>query len=362
MTIKTASTKAASNMEELLAKSSFKVKGFSRGEKVSAKFVGMAGRSAIFDLGAKSEGVISGIYFEDSKDFVRGLKPGNVVTLTVIEPETREGVVLLSARAAAADSVWERFETMKREGKEHSVVVKSVTGAGASIELEGVSAFVPASQLGKAALAEGDKLAGKTIRVKVVEVDKSKRRVLASEKAVSEAGAEEEIKQAIKTLKQGEIYDGVVKQLTTFGAFVAVAAGKTEVEGLVHVSELSWEKNIKPEDIVAVGDRVKVKILGPRDGKLSLSIKQAQKDPWEGIENKFKVEDKLKGKITKQSDFGVFVELLPGVEGLIHVTKIPPATKLEKGKEVDVYIEEIDPKAKKISLGLVLTSKPIGYK
>lgn len=349
-------------MEELMAKSAFNIKGFSRGQKVSAKYMGMSDNSAIFDLGSKSEGVISGTYFEDSKDFVRGLKTGETITLTVIEPETKEGVVLLSARAAAADSVWGRFEKMKSEGKEHSAMVKSVSGSGLSVEIEGVSAFVPSSHLGKQASAQGDKLVGRTIKVKIVEVDKSKRRVLASEKSVSEAGAEEEIKKAIKSLKEGEVYDGVVKQLTTFGAFVAVKAGKAEVEGLVHVSELSWEKNIKPEDIVEVGQKVKVKILGPRDGKLSLSIKQAQKDPWENVADKFKVEDKIKGKVTKQSDFGAFVEIAPGIEGLVHVTKIPPATKLERGKEVDVYIEEIDPKAKKISLGLVLTSKPIGYK
>ena len=353
------SLRGASTMEELMAKSTFNIKGFSRGQKVSAKYVGMSGKSAIFDLGSKSEGVISGTYLEDSKDFVRGLKVGSITTLTVIEPETRDGIVLLSARAAAADSVWERFETMKKEDKEHSATVKSVSGSGVSVEIEGVSAFVPSSHLGKLASGAGEKLVGKVIKVKIVEVDKSKRRVLASEKAVSEAGAEEEIKKAMKALKEGEIYDGVVKQLTTFGVFVEVGSG---LEGLVHVSEMSWEKNIKPEDIVSVGDKVKVKILGPRDGKLSLSIKQAQKDPWETVSDKFKVEDKLKGRVTKQSDFGVFVELTPGVEGLVHVTKIPPATKLERGKEVEVYIEEIDAKAKKISLGLVLTSKPLGYK
>lgn len=360
--MKTQTSKAASSMEELLAKSSFNVKGFTRGEKVDAKVVNISSKTAIFDLGSKSEGVINGIYFEQSKEFLRSLKSGETVRLTVIEPETREGIVLLSARSAASDSTWDRFEAYKKEGKELTASVKSVSGSGASVEIEGVGAFVPSSQLGKKAASAGESLVGKTLKVKVMEVDKSKRRVLVSEKAVSEAGHEEEVQKAISELKKGEIYDGEVTQLTNFGAFVAIKEDKTAVEGLVHVSELSWEKQIKPEDIVKIGDKIKVKVLGLRDGKLSLSLKQAQKDPWEAVAEKIKVDDKLKGKVTKQSDFGVFVELFPGVEGLIHVTKIPPATKLEKGKEINVTVEEIDPKAKKISLGLVLTSKPIGYK
>ncbi len=362
MTTKITSKAQASTMEELLAKSSFNVKGFSRGEKVNAKFKGISGKSAIFDLGSKSEGLIAGSNFEESKDFIRGLKVGESVLLVVLDPETRDGVVLLSARHAAADYGWDKFEELKKTGKELNASVKSVSGSGVSVEIEGVSAFIPASQLGKVTTSQGEKLVGKSLRVKIIEVDKSKRRVLASEKAVSEAGHEKEVKEAIDALKTGEIYDGKVTQLTTFGAFVAIKEEQTQVEGLVHVSELSWEKNIKPEDVVKEGQEVRVKVLGLRDGKLSLSMKQAQKDPWEAEAAKFKVEDKLKGKVTKQSDFGVFVELTPGVEGLIHVTKIPPATNLEKGKEVDVYIEEIDTKKKKISLGLVLTSKPIGYK
>ena len=252
MTTKPSANKNASTMEELLAKSSFNVKGFTRGQKVNAKFTGISGKTAVFDLGSKSEGVINGINFEESKDFIRTLKLGQVVSLVVLDPETREGIVLLSARHAAADSIWERFDEFKKDGKEHSATVKSFSGAGASVEIEGVSAFVPSSQLGKVAMAKGDKLVGMVIKVKIVEVDKSKRRVLASEKAVSEAGHEEDVQNAIKALKEGEIYDGEITQLTSFGAFVAIKADETQVEGLVHVSELSWEKNIKPEDVVSV--------------------------------------------------------------------------------------------------------------
>ena len=135
-----------------------------------------------------------------------------------------------------------------------------------------------------------------------------------------------------------------------------------QLEGLVHVSELSWGKVSHPLDLVSVGDKVKVAVIGTKDGKLALSIKQATKDPWTSVSEKYKKDTKTKGKITKQSDFGVFVQLEPGIEGLIHITKIPPGKKLEVGSEIDCYVEEVDSKNKKISLGLVLTSIPVGYK
>ncbi len=118
----------------------------------------------------------------------------------------------------------------------------------------------------------------------------------------------------------------------------------------------------KPGDSLKKGDKIKVKVLGVKDGRLSLSVKQALEDPWKNISKKFKVDDKITGKIVRNSDFGTFVELAPGIEGLVHITKIPPATKLIVGEKVNCYIEEIDEKNKKISLGLVLSSKPVGYK
>jgi ribosomal protein S1 len=158
-----------------------------------------------------------------------------------------------------------------------------------------------------------------------------------------------------------------VTKIYAFGCFVQIQVEikkgkKVPVEGLVHISELSWEKVSDSKEIVTEGEKVKVKIIGKKDDKLSLSMKQAKKDPWESAVKKYKKDKKLKGKVVRLSDYGVFVQLEPGVEGLIHMTKIPPATKLEEGKQVDVYVERIDPEARKLSLGLVLTTKPIGYK
>jgi len=137
---------------------------------------------------------------------------------------------------------------------------------------------------------------------------------------------------------------------------------KALVEGLVHISELSWEKTAKVSDVIHEGDKVKVRVLGARDGRLSLSIKHAMEDPWDKFVKKFKVEDRFKGKVMKLSDFGIFVQIVPGVEGLVHMTKIPPATRFNVGDEVNCYIEELDIVTKKVGLGLVLSAKPVGYK
>ena len=192
-----------------------------------------------------------------------------------------------------------------------------------------------------------------------------------SEKAVSEATDIKLAKEFLDKIKEGDIYDAVVTTVASFGCFVRLDVGKeapTKVkksfapEGLVHVSELSWSKVENVSDAVKIGDKVKVKVIGTKDGKLSLSVKRAKVDPWTKAGDKYHVDTKYEGKVVKISDFGIFVELEPGVEGLIHITKIPPATRLREGEKINCIVEEIDAKSKKMSLGLVLSSKPIGYK
>ena len=358
--------KLASSMEELLAKTGYNIKGFTRGEKIKAKLLEISPRSAIFDIGGKGEGVLIDNYFQEAKEYLRSLKIGDTATATVMDPETSDGSVLLSLRQAASDSVWDYLESAKKNNTALNVLVKTSSASGILVEHEGLSGFIPTSQIGKAALARLDDLSGKRIKVKVIEIDKKRKRVVFSEKAVTEAGDIALNQKAQKTLKEGTIYKGTIVTVADFGIFVAIPVKveekKLDIEGLVHVSELSWEKVEKPSESFKKGQKVEVKVLAARGGKLSLSIKQAGKDPWEKAAQKYKVEEKIKGKIVRVSDFGVFVQLEPGIEGLIHITKIPPARHLKVGDEVQCYIEEIDSKEKRISLGLVLTSKPVGYK
>jgi small subunit ribosomal protein S1 len=357
---------AAKTMEELLAQSKTQIKSFRRGQKIEAKLLELGGSWATFDIGGKAEGMLADIYYNEAKDFLKTLKIGDTAQATVINPESTDGRVLLSFRNAANDSVWERLEELRKDGKVVSVKVYSVNDKGLNVDFEAISGFLPKTQIGKAKMAHYDKLEGTTLDVKIVEVNKERKNVLFSERLVSEKDEVEKLEKALNQIKEGEMYEGVVTQNTSFGSFVEIPVknGKeeTKVEGLVHISEISWEKVQDSSSVFKPGDKVKVQVLGFRDGKLALSAKGAKSDPWIEIGDKYQKEQKLAGTVTKQTDYGVFVQLEPGVEGLIHMTKVAPGTKFEKGQEVNVYIEEIDPKARKISLGMVLTAKPVNYR
>lgn len=287
---------------------------------------------------------------------------GDEVSATVLIPETKEGTVLLSLRHAANDAIWEILEKHFREKTEISVKGKSASRAGVMVEVEGIYGFIPASQVGKK-YTDLEELVEKNFKAIIIDLNRRNNKIVLSEKEVSEAGEIKLNKEALKKVKEGEIYDGKVITITNFGCFVRLDIDKkVNVEGLVHISEIAWDKVRKVTDVLREGDKVKVKVIEVRDGRLSLSIKQAQKDPWEDIAAKYKPEQKFKGTVTKVSDFGIFVQIEPGVEGLVHITKIPPATKFNIGDKVDCYIEEVNPSEKRISLGITLTSKPINYK
>lgn len=347
-----------------------KIKGFKRGDKIEARLTELGKKTATFDVGGKSEGILYDVYFDEARDYLSKMKPGDSVTAMVIDPETPDGSVLLSLRQAANEVMWESLEAARDHNDPISVLVRAVTPKGISVDVSSnISAFIPLTQIGKKTAANLDSFLGRSIKARVLETDKARRRILLSEKAVSEERELALEKRTIDQLTDGGIYDGVVRELTPFGAFVEIVVPPTEendremkLEGMVHVSEISWQKVKEPAEVLEEGEKVEVKYLGLRDGKLAFSIKQAAADPWSKVEEKYAIDQRLKGKVVRSSDFGTFVEIEPGVEGLIHITKIPPATKLTMSQEVEVYIEEIDEANRKISLGLVLTTKPVGYK
>lgn len=356
------STKSVS-MADLLAKAKFKIKAYSLGDRIKAKVVAKNPNSLILDISGKSEGIVSEKAFIEARDLIRDLKIGDEVTATVLIPETKEGNTLLSLRQAAREAVWGKLEKFKEESKGIDVKGRSALPSGVTVEFGGILGFIPSSQVGRQYSDNLEELVGKNFKAKIIEINKNSNKVVLSERMVSEEGEMKLNKEALEKIKEGEIYEGTVTTVTNFGCFVKLELGKDlDVEGLVHISEISWEKVVRVADILRKGDNVKVKVLSQRDGKLSLSIRHAQKDPWTEADKKYQQETKFKGKVVKLSDFGVFVQIEPGLEGLVHITKIPPATKLRVGDEVNCYIEEIDTKERKISLGLVLTTKPVGYK
>jgi len=358
----TTSPRAGITMAELLAKSKAKVNQFTKGQRVEATILSKAPNLIVFDIGGKSEGLVKEKGYTDAKEYIETLKVGQKVLATVLVPETSEGTTILALKDAIRDISWVDLEKAKENGEAVPVLGKGVNVSGFVVDVMGVEGFIPTSQMGKEALAEAQNLVGKYFKAKVMEVDKMNKKVVLSEKEISEAGDIALAKSALKNIKEGEIYDGVVTTIAPFGAFVKISVGKAKLEGLVHVSEISYKKVGLPSDVLKVGQEVKVKVLASHVGKLALSMKQAIPDPWLKVEDKYKAEDKITGRVVRISDFGVFVELEPGVEGLIHITKIPPTQKIAIGDEVRCTIEEVNVKDKRIALGLVLTSIPLGYK
>jgi ribosomal protein S1 len=361
-TTKIKETSKSVTMADLLAKSKSSIKNLSLGQRVKGTVIQKLSKSLILDIKGKAEGVVAEKAFAEAREYISKLKVGDEVTAVVLVPEMRDGSTLLSLRDAVSQSAWKTIEDAYKEGGEVPALAKGVTASGVTVDVNGISGFVPTSQLSKELAKDTNNLVGKYFKAKVIELDRQKNKLVLSEREVTDAKDIAAAKKAIASIKDGDIYDAVVTTVANFGVFTKIKVDKSEVEGLVHVSEISWGKVAHPSDLLKLGDKIKVKVIGTKDGKLALSIKNAMKDPWSDVDKKYKVEDRITGKVTKVTDFGVFVELETGVEGLVHMTKIAPGKKFSVGDEVKVYIEEIDTKSRKISLGLVLTSIPVGYK
>jgi small subunit ribosomal protein S1 len=360
------STNTPKTMAELLASAKNKIVRFGKGDKVEGVVLEITPKALILDIGGKSEGIVAEKAFLEARDFIRNLKVGDKVRGEVIVSETPDGFTVISLRNSAKDFVWEKINSSYDEGHPISVQIMNVNPMGLIADVHGLSGFIPTSQIGKELAKNLGNLQGKNVEAMIIDVDRDSNKIVLSERAVSEKEQVEAEKKAMETIKEGELFEGIVTTVSDFGVFVKIHAGKVssgvDLEGLVHISELSWEKVGKPSDVLSVGNKVKVKVIEKRNGKLALSIKDAKEDPWIKVEEKYSPEMHVKGRVVKMSDFGAFVELEPGIEGLIHMTKIPPATKLKSGDEVSCTIEEVDLKEKRISLGLVLSSKPLGYK
>ena len=361
-------------MEELLKVTGYELKGLKKGQKVEGLITDITKRMILIDIGAKTEGVVVDKEYEIAREMMQDLKIGDTVEAFVGSPENDRGQILLSLRQTAMNKRWEIFDELLKTGKAIDVRGLEVNKGGIIVKIQGVRGFVPSSQFGREYLGRLNDLQNRDFSVKVIEVDREKNRLIFSEKAVSEQESLAQQSEALKQVKVGDQLEGMVSGIMPFGVFIrANVKGKPSkdkkddglfLEGLVHISEISWEKVDNPGEYFKTGDKIKVKVIGvdEKSSRLNLSVKQLQDDPWTKMAKEYPEGSKVKGEITKLAAFGAFVNLAPGVDGLIHISKIPTDKEFKVGQKIECFVEQVDLEHRRMSLSLALVKKPVGYK
>ncbi|MCW5835781.1 MAG: 30S ribosomal protein S1 [Labilithrix sp.] len=327
------------------------------GEIVQGTVVAVQRDNVIIDIGGKSEGMISLSEFTDAGGEVT-VKAGDRVDVFIESRENDDGLVTLSKEKADKMKVWDEISgACERDELIEGTISQRVKG-GLSVTIKGgVKAFLPGSQVDLRPIRNLDKLIGQTYQFKVIKFNKKRGNIVLSRRVLLEKERDEQKTKTLETLEEGKIVRGVIKNITEYGAFVDLGG----IDGLLHITDMSWGRVNHPEELFKVGDEVTVKVLkyNPETERVSLGLKQTQEDPWSHAEEAFPPAKKVHGKVMSITDYGAFVELEPGVEGLIHVSEMSwtkkvkhPSKLLEVGQEIDCQVLEVDAKAKRISLGL----------
>lgn len=356
--------KDSSVMKDLLDKKSLDVKRFQPGDLIEGVVVSVTHGEILVDVGAKSEGIISGAELSDVDKSYKSLKPGDVLLAMVLQAENDQGYLVLSLRRAEKDRKWHDIDYAFKNSSVVEAIVIEYNKGGLLVDCLGLRGFVPLSHLDRvhfandiAKFAAGSEtelkaslkvLSGKALKVKVIEVDKAKNRLVLSEKDALGTYTEEAKQEKLSKIKNGDILEGLVTGIMPFGVFVDLDG----VEGLVHISEIAWEKVNHPSNYFSVGSPVTVKVLGVDDdsGKLALSVKRLTSNPWDTAEAKYPVGTKIKGLVTKVVPFGAFVNLEKGLDGLVHVSETNGP--LEEGQQVEAVVTQIDSANQKLALSI----------
>lgn len=342
-------------------------------EVVKGKVVKITDDDAIIDINAKSEGVISLNEFRYNPD----LQEGDEVDVFIDKREDEEGQLKLSHRKARVIKAWERVNQAQKDGSIVNGYVKCRTKGGMIVDVFGIEAFLPGSQIDVKPITDYDAYVGKTMEFKVVKINHEFKNVVVSHKALIEADIEEQKKEIIGQLEKGQVLEGVVKNITSYGVFVDLGG----VDGLIHITDLSWSRISHPGEILEVDQKLNVVILDFDEDKsrIQLGLKQLSKHPWETLDENLKEGDVVEGEVTVIADYGAFIEIKEGVEGLIHVSEMSWSTHLRSaqdfvnvGDKVEAKILSMDREERKMSLGIKqltpdpwtdITSKyPVGSK
>jgi small subunit ribosomal protein S1 len=360
--------KQPETMEELLALTGYNLKGVKKGDVVDGVIARVLPKEITIEIGGKTEGVVIDRELENYHDMLMALKPGDKVVAQVIVAENDRGQSVLSLRRSIFEKRWEDLAAHQKDGTPVEVILKEPVRGGILVDFGGLRGYIPQSQLDGGLSKQTERVSGKRISVKVVEVDKETNRLVFSQRAISEGATLSRQKELLDALTVGESVQATITGVVPFGAFgrlsVTKDGTKHDIEGLIHISEIAWEKVEDVGQYLKVGDSVKVKIIGvdPATGKLTLSLKQLLPDPWEHVLDMFEKDTTVKGTVSRVSPYGIFVTLSPGVEGLIHISKISPGQEPKNGDEITCLIEDIKPDQRKISLSMALTEKPMGYR
>ncbi|MFS4456880.1 30S ribosomal protein S1 [Maribacter sp. 2304DJ31-5] len=322
-------------------------------EVVEGKVVYLTDREAIIDINAKSEGVISLNEFRYNPD----LKVGDKVEVLIDIREDKSGQLVLSHRKARTIMAWDRVNAAHDKEEIVSGFVKCRTKGGMIVDVFGIEAFLPGSQIDVKPIRDYDQYVNKTMEFKVVKINHEFKNVVVSHKALIEADIEEQKKEIISQLEKGQVLEGIVKNITSYGVFIDLGG----VDGLVHITDLSWSRINHPNEVVELDQKLNVVILDFDENKsrIQLGLKQLEKHPWEALSDEIKVGDKVKGKVVVIADYGAFIEVVEGVEGLIHVSEMSWSTHLRSaqdfvkvGDEVEAVVLTLDREDRKMSLGI----------
>jgi len=342
-------------------------------ELVTGTVVFITDREAIIDINAKSEGVISLNEFRYNPD----LKVGDKVEVLIDIREDKSGQLVLSHRKARTIMAWDRVNAAHDKEEIVNGFVKCRTKGGMIVDVFGIEAFLPGSQIDVKPIRDYDQYVGKTMEFKVVKINHEFKNVVVSHKALIEADIEEQKKEIIGQLEKGQVLEGVVKNITSYGVFIDLGG----VDGLIHITDLSWSRINHPNEVVELDQKLNVVILDFDDNKsrIQLGLKQLEKHPWEALSDEIKIGDKVKGKVVVIADYGAFIEVAEGVEGLIHVSEMSWSTHLRSaqdfvkvGDEVEAVVLTMDRDDRKMSLGIkqmtpdpwtdITTKYPVGSK
>ncbi len=342
-------------------------------EVVTGVVVFITDREAIIDINAKSEGVISLNEFRYNPD----LKVGDQVDVLIDIREDKSGQLVLSHRKARTIMAWDRVNAAHDNEEIVSGFVKCRTKGGMIVDVFGIEAFLPGSQIDVKPIRDYDQYVNKTMEFKVVKINHEFKNVVVSHKALIEADIEEQKKEIISQLEKGQVLEGIVKNITSYGVFIDLGG----VDGLVHITDLSWSRINHPNEIVELDQKLNVVILDFDENKsrIQLGLKQLEKHPWEALSDDIKIGDKINGKVVVIADYGAFIEVVEGVEGLIHVSEMSWSTHLRSaqdfvkvGDKIDAVVLTMDREDRKMSLGIkqltpdpwtdITTKYPVGSK